>query len=158
MTDAVTIRTYEPRDQDQVWALHVEGVRETRLLHPDPDPKYEDDLRNIESVYLTAGSHLWVAEAAAGSIGMIAIQRIDARTGRVRRTRVTAAWRRRGLARQLLDTAETFCREQGYTRIILDTTADQTAAQALYEGAGFVRTGERFLGPVRVFDYEKPLT
>lgn len=156
MTDAVTIRAYEPSDYEHVWALHREGVMETTPQYLDLDPKYEDDLRNIEPGYLTLGSNLWVAEAD-GLVGMIGIQRVDAGTGRVRRTRVTAAWRRRGLARQLLDTAERFCREQGYTRMILDTTETQTAAHHLYERAGFLRTGERFLGRIRIFDYVKEL-
>ena len=57
--------------------------------------------------------------------------------------RVTSAWRRKGVARALLDTAENFCAEQGYTRIILDTTEQQTAAHCLYKSAGFIRSGER---------------
>jgi RimJ/RimL family protein N-acetyltransferase len=43
------------------------------------------------------------------------------------------------------------------TRLILDTTEQQTAAHRLYEKNGFVRTGERSLGPFRVFDYVKEL-
>jgi GNAT superfamily N-acetyltransferase len=72
--------------------------------------------------------------------------------------RVTESWRRRGVASALLDTAIDFCRDAGYRRLILDTTEQQTAAHALYERAGFVRTGERTLGPFRVFDYTKDLT
>ncbi len=156
MEDAVTIRTYQPGDYEQVWALHREGVMETTPQYLDLDPKYEDDLRNIETGYLTLGSNLWVAEAD-GLMGMIGIQRVDAGTGRLRRTRVTAAHRRRGIAQRLLQTAERFCRDQGYRRLILDTTEQQTAAHHLYERAGFIRTGERPLGPFRVFDYEKEL-
>ena len=68
---------------------------------------------------------------------MVAAQRIDDRTGRLRRMRVTAAWRRKGVATDLLNTVEEFCREQGYKRLILDTTEQQTAAHRLYEEDGF---------------------
>lgn len=88
---------------------------------------------------------------------MTAIQRVDDRTARLRRMRVTTASRRQGLARALLDVAVEFCRDAGYGRMILDTTEQQTDAQRLYERYGFVRTGERMLGPFRVFDYEMPL-
>ena len=71
--------------------------------------------------------------------------------------RVTEAWRRHGIARALLEIAEDFCRSTGYRRLILDTTEQQTAAHRLYESAGFVRTGERSLGPFRVVDYVKEL-
>jgi GNAT superfamily N-acetyltransferase len=88
---------------------------------------------------------------------MTAIERIDGKTGRLRRMRVTTEHRGRGIARALLETAERFCREQRCARLILDTTEQQTAAHRLYESAGFARTGERSLGPFRVFDFVKEL-
>jgi len=156
MTDAVTICTCEPCDHAAVWNLHREGM-ETTPEYLDVAPKYEDDLHHIEDKYLTPGSSFWVAEADGTLVGMAAIQRIDAQTGRLRRMRVTAAHRRRGIAQRLLETAERFCREQGYRRLILDTTEQQTAAHRLYERAGFKRIGERSLGAFRIFDYEKEL-
>ena len=159
MREAVVIRTYQARDHDQVWALHLEGVRDSRAQYPDVDNSgYEDDLRNIDRDYLCPGSNFWVAEADGRLIGMVAAQRIDDCTARLRRMRVTRDWRRKGLATCLLNSVEEFCREQGYTRLILDTTEQQTAAHRLYEGAAFVRVGERMLGPFRVFDYEKGLS
>jgi GNAT superfamily N-acetyltransferase len=138
--------------------MHLEGVRDSRAQYPDVDNSdYEDDLRNIERDYLRPGSNFWVAEADGDLVGMVAAQRIDDRTGRLRRMRVTGEWRRKGLATSLLRTVEEFCRDQGYSRLILDTTEQQTAAHRLYEGAGFTRTGERTLGPFRIFDYEKEL-
>jgi GNAT superfamily N-acetyltransferase len=155
----VAIRTYEPRDHDRVWEMHLEGVRDARTQYPDVDNSgYEDDLRNIERDYLSSGSNFWVAEADGRLIGMVAAQRIDDNTGRLRRMRVTHGWRRKGVATRLLSTVEQFCRHHSYARLILDTTEQQTAAHSLYERAGFTRTGERTLGPFRIFDYEKSLT
>jgi len=148
------IRRYEALDRFQVWELHREGMLQTASEYPDVDPSYEDDLRATEETYLTDGSHFWVAEAEGRLVGMAAIKRVDAETGRLRRMRVTAARRRRGIAQALLDTAVGFCRAHGYKRIVLDTTERQTAAHRLYERNGFVRVSERGLGPFRVFDYE----
>jgi GNAT superfamily N-acetyltransferase len=142
LSQAVRIRHYEARDHDHVWRLHREGVRQTRSEYPGAAKGYEDDLRNIEETYLSDGSNFWVIEAPEGLLGMAAIFRIDAKTGRLRRMRVTEAWRRRGLARALLDTAVALCRESGCERVILDTTELKTAAHKLYEGYGFSRTGE----------------
>jgi len=154
----VTIRTYEARDAEVVWALHLEGVRDGRADHPELDyAGHEEDLRDIESAYLSPGSNFWVAEVDGLLVGMAAIQRIDAETGRLRRMRVTDAWRRRGVAAGLLKTAEEFCRGRGYKRVILDTTKQQQAAQQLYERAAYVRTGDRMLGPFTLYDYEKVL-
>jgi GNAT superfamily N-acetyltransferase len=148
-----SIRRYEPGDYEDVWHLHLEGVRQTRTIAPEL-PGYDDDLRDIEPNYLADGSNFWVTETPDGLVGMTALQRVDDRTGRLRRMRVTTAWRKRGVARALLDVAVEFCRAKGYDRMILDTTEQQADAHRLYERYGFTRTGERMLGPFRVFDYE----
>lgn len=153
----LTIRRYEAADFDAVWRLHREGVLQTTPQYAEALPGYEDDLADLAGHYLGEGCNFWVAAGPDGLAGMAAIMRIDTETGRLRRMRVTGAWRRRGIAQALLETAEAFCRDAGYTRLILDTTEQQTAAHALYERAGFVRTGERSLGPFRVFDYVKEL-
>jgi len=151
------IRTYEPRDLDAVWALHREGLHQTTPQYPEAVAHYESDLHDLETHYLSAGSRFWVAEVEGALVGMTGIERIDAETGRLRRMRVTTKRRRTGIAQALLETAARFCREQGYGRLVLDTTEQQTAAHRLYEKNGFVRTGERDLGPFRVFDYAKEL-
>lgn len=156
MSKEIRIRRYETRDHDDVWRLHLEGVRQTRTIAPEL-PGYDDDLRDVEANYLGEGSNFWVVETADGLVGMTAIERKDEHTARLRRMRVTTDWRRRGVARVLLDVAVEFCREQGYTLIVLDTTEQQTAAHRLYERYGFKATGERTIGPFRVFDYEMSL-
>ena len=113
--------------------------------------------RDIEARYLSAGSHFWVAEIKGAPVGMTGIERVDSQTGRLRRMRVTTDHRSKGIAQALLETAERFCREQGYRRLVLDTTEHQTAAHRLYEKNSFTRTGERTLGPFQVFDYVKDL-
>ena len=158
------LRGYEARDREAVWALHEEGLRDTgALCHRDP--KWDDDLRDVEGVYLRPGSYFWIVEEPSPSAGqggrlagMVAVQRVDADTARLRRMRVSAGRRRQGIAQRLLETAERFCRDHAYRRIILDTTEQQTAAHRLYERAGFVRTGERTIGRFRVFDYRKDLS
>jgi GNAT superfamily N-acetyltransferase len=153
----LAIRTYRPSDHDAVWELHREGVQQTTPQYPTALPGYEDDLADIAANYLGDGCGFWVVEGPDGLIGMAAIQRIDAETARLRRMRVTESWRRKGIAQALLETAEQFCRASGYIRLILDTTEQQTAAHALYERTGFVRTGQRPLGPFLVYDYAKDL-
>jgi len=152
LPEGLRMRRYEAADRDQVWALHREGVLDEGG-NPKVDPKYDADLTRLEEVYLGEGANFWVVEAPDGLVGMAAISRVDAATGRLRRMRVTAAWRRKGVAKALLDEAIDFCRAGNYKRLILDTTEHQTAAQQMYESAGFVKLGERSLGPFVVYDY-----
>ena len=153
LPDGLRMRRYEEADHDQVWALHLEGILGTTRDYPTTDPKYDEDLTRLEEVYLGEGSNFWVVEAPDGLVAMAAISRIDGATGRLRRMRVTEAWRRKGVAKALLDKAITFCRACGYDRLILDTTEQQTAAQRMYESAGFVKLGQRSLGPFVIYDY-----
>jgi ribosomal protein S18 acetylase RimI-like enzyme len=53
-----------------------------------------------------------------------------------------ARFRRRGVARTLLEAAERSARERGLSSLALDTRATNTAARALYEGFGFELTEE----------------
>ena len=153
LPDGLRIRRYEAADNDQVWALHWEGVLGTTRDYPKVDPKYDEDLTRLEEVYLGEGANFWVVEGSDGLVAMAAISRVDATTGRLRRMRVTVAWRRKGVAKALLDEAIDFCRTQGYKRLILDTTEHQTAAQRMYESTGFAKLGQRSLGPFTIYDY-----
>ncbi len=149
-----SLRTYEPRDAAAVWDLHVQGLTGTR----HSDPKWDDDVRNIPDVYLGPGSCFWVLEAADGRLAaMVAVKRIDTETAEIKRVRVRHDLRRTGLAKRLIDTAEAFCREQGYLQIVLDTSTLQTPAQSLWEKSGYTRTGERDVGEFTLIFYRKDL-
>lgn len=153
LPEGLRIRRYQPRDNEQVWALHWEGLVGATREQPKVDPVYDADLTRIEEEYLIEGSNFWVVEGTDGLIAMSAVQRVDERTGRLRRMRVTAYWRRRGVAKALLAEAINFCRGCGYSHLILDTTEQQTAAQQMYASAGFTKVGERKLGPYTLYDY-----
>jgi ribosomal protein S18 acetylase RimI-like enzyme len=58
--------------------------------------------------------------------------------------------RRAGVATALLDAATVEARQRGLRGVALDTGLDNTAAQALYEGYGFEREGERHAPNARV--------
>ena len=68
-------------------------------------------------------------------------------------------FRRRGVASRLLDAAADRARELGLRAVALDTAAANAPARALYEGAGFVLTGEEPAGPIipAVVFYEREL-
>lgn len=68
-----------------------------------------------------------------------ALRSIDAETVEVRRLFVTAAARRRGLARAMLLDLERRAAALGYAVVRLETGNRQLAAIALYESLGFMR-------------------
>jgi len=86
---------------------------------------------------------LFVAEISSEQIiGTIASSRLSQREGHLRGMAVLPNWQGRGIAKQLLDCAETELRESGCERISLDTTEPLIQAMRFYERNGFRRTGK----------------
>jgi GNAT superfamily N-acetyltransferase len=155
----LVIRTFEPEDAAAVWDLHLEGLESIRSFFPTTDPKWDQDVRDIPKHYLQPGSHFWVVEDTDRLIAMNAIRRVDDATAEIKRMRVTTDHRCQGIARLLLEIAEDFCRDTGYTRIVVDTTDRQEAAKIMYANYGYTETSNRWLEPIQttIRYYEKHL-
>ena len=76
-------------------------------------------------------------------VGCAALRRHDDGTVELKRMYVRPAYRRRGLARQLLSAIEDRARALGYRRLLLETGSKQPEAVALYESHGY-RRAENF--------------
>jgi ribosomal protein S18 acetylase RimI-like enzyme len=63
------------------------------------------------------------------------------RVGHLRGMAVRAPWQGKGVAEKLLEAAEEALREQGCTRVTLDTTEPLARAMRFYEKHGFRRSG-----------------
>ena len=86
---------------------------------------------------------LWVAEKGVQVVGSIAVVAVSAQTAQLRWFLVEPSVRGAGLGRKLLDEAIAFCREEGYSEIVLWTERSLSAAAHLYRGAGFCKVEEK---------------
>ncbi len=125
------IRTFRPEDADACRHLYVEGLIGGKLA--DNDTGY--DIDDIPGCYLRhACNHFWVAQLRDGKIvGMIGVQQHDAGVGEIRRLRVAAGFRRRGIGSALIRTALQFCQEHQYIKIELDSYVEREPALRLFE-------------------------
>lgn len=82
---------------------------------------------------------LWMAERDARVVGFIAIHHAQERPGwaKLRWFFVEKELRGRGLGKQLIERALSFCKDAGYEGVFLTTVSDLVAARKLYERAGF---------------------
>jgi GNAT superfamily N-acetyltransferase len=147
----VSIRPYEAADRDAVWALMQ------RTPMPDgslpTSSEMPPELRDIPANFAA----FWVAVAGPQVVGTVAVQDVVHHLAavplpsfldrapppaRLRRLDVAPEHQRRGVGRRLTQTAVDWARDQGYSRVVLDTTTLQQPAVALYESMGFRRAGE----------------
>ena len=101
-------------------------------------------------VHMNAGDyHAWVIDAPGGAIAAGAglwlmdwpphLVGKSQRRGNILNVYTAKDYRRRGLARELMDAILSWCRENGYDTIILHASQE---GRALYEAMGFQPTNE----------------
>jgi GNAT superfamily N-acetyltransferase len=111
----------------------VQGEYEARYGDRDRTPVDPADFTPPAGFFMVG----WHAGEAVGSV---ALRAVADRPGTVelKRLYVRESYRRQGLARDLLRSAEDRARAAGYRRVILETGIRQPEALALYPGAGYV--------------------
>lgn len=89
-----------------------------------------------------ADSHLFVAEAEGAVVAYAAVWIVldQAELGDIA---VAAAWRRRGIARRLVETVLDLVRDHGVRELFLEVRPSNHGARALYERYGFIEVGRR---------------
>ena len=150
----LNIRTFRPADAGAVRLLFAQSLMDfaedaTQAVESYVETSLAGDLADISFHYLQAtGDHFWVAEVKGQIKGMVGIQRRDEKEAELRRMSVDRDARRRGIGWALLETTETFCREQGYQQIRLTTVTLLQPAIAMYVRFGYQLTGEDQYGEI----------
>jgi ribosomal protein S18 acetylase RimI-like enzyme len=147
------IRRYREVDHDAVWDLHNLALNEAGA-HAGNGP-WDDDLHEIPDVYLNAGGEFLVGLVAGEIVAMGALRRSDAHRAQITRMRVHPRSQRKGFGHRILERLESRAQDLSYETLHLDTTVEQTAAQAFYRSHGYTETGRTRLGPFKVILFEK---
>jgi [ribosomal protein S18]-alanine N-acetyltransferase len=89
------------------------------------------------------GAKTWVAESAEGQrreiIGFVIAHCDRRRQGHIITLDVAPQWRRRSVATQLMDAAESWMQRHGTELVSLETAEDNLAAQSFYLMRGYVK-------------------
>jgi GNAT superfamily N-acetyltransferase len=155
VSEPVTIRRYRPADQQAVWDLHHTALRGVGA-HLGTGP-WDDDLRDIERLYLDGTGEFLVGELNGDIVAMGALQRRGVGMAAVRRMRVDPGHQRRGIGGWILETLESRARELGYRRLVLDTTTVQHAAIAFYTAHRYRHSDVGAVGPFTILYFTKVL-
>ena len=152
---AIELRRFEAPDARVVRELHYLGLTAAGA-HLGRGP-WDRDLDAIAATYLDDGGEFLVGLCGGRVVAIGALRHVTDAVGELKRMRVHPAFQRRGFGRLILARLEQRARELGYRRLRLDTTVVQTAAQRLYESAGYRETGRGQLAGAEVIYFEKAL-
>jgi GNAT superfamily N-acetyltransferase len=147
------IRRYEPGDERAVRRLHNEALNEVGA-HLGTGP-WDDDLDDIEGVYLESGGEFLVGELEGEVVAMGAIKRVSPDAAEVKRMRVRPDLQGRGYGQAMLDSLHRNAAGLGYTTLHLDTTVQQRAARRLYLKNGYREVGRGSVGPFDCIYYKR---
>lgn len=95
------------------------------------------ELEALPGAYAAPGGVLLLARDGEGAAGCVALRRIDAGTGEMKRMYVRERCRGSGLGRRLAQRVADEARARGYRRLVLDTLPKLAPAIALYRDLGF---------------------
>ncbi len=129
MSVAVPVR-YRPEHADAFRDL----VRRLLDEFDQPStPEIDRDLVDPEGML----DAIWVVPDGDDLIGCSAMKGISSDTVELKRMYLDPAFRGRGLGFMLIEAGLTWAKEQGFHRVVLDTTRSMVDARRLYESVGF---------------------
>jgi ribosomal-protein-alanine N-acetyltransferase len=135
--DGVTLREYRPGDWEAMFALDVECFERV----------FRFSRGVMRGFAETAGAITVLAESAGELVGFCVVQ-IEGQVGYVVTLDVAGPWRRRGLARRMMEQVEARVRAAGGTGMALHVFTGNAGAMSFYESMGYDRVGraEGFYG------------
>ncbi len=110
--------------------------------------EFEKEIQELPGAYAPPDGRLYLAWIGSELAGCIALRRLDAKSGEMKRLYLRPAYQGQGLGRQLAECIILEAKQVGYQRIMLDTLPVMQAAQAMYAKLGFRETQAYVDNPV----------
>ena len=147
------VRRYAPKDKRAVRRLHDDALNEVGAHLGSGG--WDDDLDDIEDVYLDSGGEFLVGLLDGEIVAMGALMKLSSRKAELTRMRVRPGLQGRGYGQAMLDALHRRAAELGYSTLRLDTTVQQRAAQRLYLKNGYSEAERGSIGPFDCIFYER---
>ncbi len=126
--DEITLRDYRPGDWEAMYALDLACF----------EPVFQFSRRAMRSFAEETGAVTLLAEAG-GELAGFCIAHLEEQIGYVVTLDVAPTWRRRGVARLLMEEVEARVRAAGGIGMALHVYAGNVGAMQFYEGLGYGR-------------------
>jgi GNAT superfamily N-acetyltransferase len=117
----------------------------------------DEHVDSVAAVYVEDGGEFLVGLCDGRLVAMGALRHVTDAVAELNRMRVHPGFQRRGFGRSILARLEHRASELGYRRLRLDTPVVMTAAERLYDSAGYREVGRGQLAGAEVIYFEKTL-
>ncbi len=154
-SETLRIRRYEPGDREVVRRLHDDALNEVGAHLGSGS--WDEDLDEIESVYLGSGGEFLVGILKGEVVAMGALMKITPERAELKRMRVRPGLQGCGYGQTMLDALHRRAAELGFSTLRLDTTVQQLAARRLYLKNGYHEAGGGTVGPFDCVFYEREI-
>jgi DNA-binding MarR family transcriptional regulator/predicted GNAT family N-acyltransferase len=151
----VTIADESPRSADGRWCREQYFAELARRFDGGFDTATGDPSDSAD-LLPPSGSFL-VARLDGEPVGCGGLKTLDRETGEIKRVWTAASARGIGVAGRIMQRLEELAKEQGFTKLRLDTNRSLTEAQALYRKLGYHEIGRYNDNPYAHHFFEKPL-
>ncbi|MCF8232723.1 MAG: GNAT family N-acetyltransferase [Bacteroidales bacterium] len=99
---------------------------------------FRDELDKLPQMYGPPYGKAYLLEDHQGTFfGCVAVRKLEAEVGEIKRMYLKPGWRRLGYGKVLMELAMEAVRALGYQKVRLDTLDTMTSAIAIYKKAGF---------------------
>ena len=113
-----------------------DGTLEESIRHFEASDEF-DDMNNVQTHYFENGGLFLAALDDNKLIGSGAICKLDRTTAELKRIWLLEAYHGQGIGYRLVNLLFDFARAQGYQRVLLQTSHQQTRAIGFYKNLGF---------------------
>ncbi len=146
------VRRFATGDARAVHALDDAAMSEAAARGRGDEP-----IDSVAAAYIEDGGESLVGICDGRLVAMAALRHVTDAVAELNRMRVHPGFQRRGFGRTILAHLEHRAGEFGYRTLRLDTAVTLTAAQRLYESAGYREVGRGQLAGAEVIYFEKTL-
>ena len=153
--ESLHIRRYASKDKRAVRRLHDDALNEVGAHLGSGS--WDEDLDEIEDVYLDSGGEFLVGVLNGEIVAMGALMKLSPERAELKRMRVMPGLQGRGYGQAMLDALHRRAAELGYSTLRLDTTVQQRAARRLYLKNGYTEAGRGSVGPFDCIFYEREI-
>ncbi len=133
------IRDFKSTDQAEINRLQQAFMLEffPEFANDPGQFEWNADIYAIDEYYIKPGGKFWVTETSDRITGFGGLHQLDSSTAEIKRVRIDALHRGKGLGKSIVKQIENYCACNAISKILVDTDDRFDVAKAMYTAMGY---------------------